>query len=169
MNLNRADIIGRLSQPPESKKLENGMTVTRFSVATNRAWTDKDNQKHEEVEYHNIVVFGALAENVQRYLGKGDTAYVTGRLQTRRWKNHDGTTGSRTEIVAENVQFGPKMTRGAIESVQRDETGVPEQKTLPRGKIEATGHGLGPGYNNLSYNYPEPGKNGNPDPDEIPF
>lgn len=79
-----------------------------FSLATNRTWADQDGNKQEEVQFHNIVVFGRQAENCAQYLHKGDAALVEGRLQTRSWEDDNGTKHYRTEIVAERVQFGAK-------------------------------------------------------------
>jgi len=108
MYLNTATIIGNLTRDPELKTLPSGMKVTKFSLATNLVWL-KDGQKQEAVEYHNIVVFGRQAETSAQFLKKGSQALVTGRLQTRSWD--DASSGKkmyRTEIVADNVQFGTR-------------------------------------------------------------
>lgn len=107
MNQNLAIITGRLTREPELKALPNGSHVASFSLATNRSYTTKEGAKHEEVEYHNIVVFGKVAENCARYLIRGQIASVQGRLQTRSWEK-DGQKQYRTEIVADKVDFGPK-------------------------------------------------------------
>lgn len=107
MYLNKATIYGNLVRDPEMKALPSGQNVTNFSVATNQTYKDKDGKQQEQVEYHNVVVFGKTAENVSKYLTKGSAVYIEGRLQTRSWEK-DGAKQYRTEIVAENVQFGPK-------------------------------------------------------------
>jgi len=106
-NLNKVTVEGNLTRDPEMKALPSGDNVTNFSVATNRVYNDRDGNKKEEVEYHNIVVFGKQAENVAKYLTKGSGAFIEGRLQTRSW-DKDGVKMSRTEIVADRVQFGAK-------------------------------------------------------------
>lgn len=98
-------IYGNLTRDPEMKALPSGMNVTSFSVATNRVYNDRDGKRQEQVEYHNIVVFGKQAENVAKYLVKGSGAFVEGRLQTRSWEK-DGQKHYRTEVVADRVQFG---------------------------------------------------------------
>jgi single-strand DNA-binding protein len=75
MNLNKVLIIGRLTADPQLRSTKNGQAVAVFSVATNRQWTDQSNQKREEVEFHNIVVWGKQAEIVSKYLVKGQVAY----------------------------------------------------------------------------------------------
>lgn len=109
MNLNKVLIYGNITRDPEQKALPSGMAVTNFSVATNRRYT-KDGEKKEEVEYHNVVSFGKTAENVATYMKKGSAIYVEGRLKTRSWEK-DGKKVYRTEIIAENVQFGPRKER----------------------------------------------------------
>jgi single-strand DNA-binding protein len=112
MYLNKAIIIGNLTRDPELKSLPSGIPVTNFSLATNRVWKDKDGNKQENTDYHNIVVFGKQAENVSQYLKKGSSALVEGRIQTRSWEGNDGVKKYMTEIVADRVQFGPKREGG---------------------------------------------------------
>ena len=106
-NINKVMVEGNLTRDPEMKALPSGDNVTNFSVATNRVYNDRDGNKQEDVEYHNIVVFGKQADNVAKYLTKGSGAYVEGRLQTRSW-DKDGVKMYRTEVVADRVQFGSK-------------------------------------------------------------
>ena len=113
MNLNKVFIIGNLTRDPEMRALPSGISVTSFGVATNRVWKDKSGQKKEDVQFHNIVVFGKQAEIVKQYLTKGSSVLVEGRLQTRNWNAKDGTKHSKTEIIAERVQFGPRKGGGA--------------------------------------------------------
>jgi single-strand DNA-binding protein len=109
MYLNQAMVYGNLCRDVELKALPSGSSVASMSVATNRTWNDKDGKKQEEVEYHNIVVFGKQAENCAKYLTKGAGVLVEGYLKTRNWEK-DGVKQYRTEIVAERVQFGAKKT-----------------------------------------------------------
>lgn len=112
MNLNKVFIIGNLTRDPELKTLPSGTAVASFGVATNRVWKDQSGQKKEEVQFHNIVVFGRQAETVSQYLTKGSSVLVEGRIQTRNWEAQDGSKRSKTEIVAERIQFGPRKGAG---------------------------------------------------------
>lgn len=103
MDLNKAQIIGRLTRDPEVRTTPNGQSVASFGVATNMTWTDKSGQKQEKVEYHNIVAWRKLAEIIGQYLKKGSKVYIEGRLQTRNWEGQDGNKRNRTEIVADNM------------------------------------------------------------------
>ena len=107
MYLNKAFIIGNLTRDPELKALPSGSKVCSFGVATNRIYKDKDGNRQEAVEYHNITVFSKLAELAGQYLKKGQQVLVEGRIQTRSWESN-GEKKSRTEIVADNIQFGSK-------------------------------------------------------------
>ncbi len=101
-SLNKAMIIGNLTRDPELKQIPSGQSVCTLGVATNRSW-NKDGEKQEQVEYHNVVCWGKLAEICEKYLTKGKKVYFDGRLQTRDWEGQDGVRRYRTEIVAENM------------------------------------------------------------------
>ncbi|MDD5165704.1 MAG: single-stranded DNA-binding protein [Candidatus Pacebacteria bacterium] len=111
MYLNKVILIGNLTRDPELKALPSGTKVCSFSIATNRNFKDKDGNRQEAVEFHNVVVFGRVAELVGQYLKKGSQAYVEGRLQTRSWEQNNEKK-YRTEIVAETVQFGNRPGAG---------------------------------------------------------
>ena len=113
MYLNKAIVIGNITRDPELKALPSGIKVATFSVATNRVWKDKNGAKQENVDYHNIVVFGRQAEVVGQYMKKGSSILVEGRMQTRSWDDAAGVKKYRTEIVADRIQFGPKAFGGA--------------------------------------------------------
>ena len=113
MYLNKAIIIGNLTRDPEIKALPSGVKVASFSVATNRVWKDKNGVKQENVDFHNVVVFGRQAEIVGQYMKKGSSILVEGRMQTRSWDDASGVKKYRTEIVVDRMQFGPKRDGGA--------------------------------------------------------
>jgi len=103
MDLNRATIIGRLTRDPEVKTTTSGQSVANIGLATNRVWTDKSGVRQEKVEFHNIVLWGKLAEIAGQYLSKGRRVYMEGRLETRDWTGQDGVKRYRTEIIADNM------------------------------------------------------------------
>ncbi len=110
MNLNKAFIIGNLTRDPELKSLPSGTQVASFGVATNRVWKNQSGARQEDTQFHNIVVFGRQAETASQYLRKGASVFIEGRIQNRTWDATDGTKKNRTEIVAENIQFGPRQS-----------------------------------------------------------
>lgn len=123
MYINKAIIIGNLTKDPEVKKLPNGTTIASMSIATNRVYKDRDGKKQEDTEYHNVSVFGVQADNAGRYLKKGQSVYIEGRISTRSWEK-DGEKKYRTEIVAESVQFGAKA--GGTTQVKTEESKTEE-------------------------------------------
>ena len=132
MYLNKAFIIGNLTRDPELKALPSGSKVCTFSVATNRVFKDKEGKRQEVAEFHNIVVFGRIAETVAQYMKKGSQVLVEGRIQNRSWDKPDGTKAYRTEIVADAVQFG---SRGSGTSTGGK--GASGAKAEPTGASEA--------------------------------
>lgn len=115
MNLNRAIIVGRVTQNPELRTTPSGQPVCNFSIATNRTWTNQDtHERQEKAEFHNIVAWRRLAEIANQYLTKGALVMIEGRIETRSWDDASGNKRYRTEIVAENMQLGPRpMSAGS--------------------------------------------------------
>ncbi|MDD2907988.1 MAG: single-stranded DNA-binding protein [Candidatus Gracilibacteria bacterium] len=116
MDLNKAQVIGRITQDLELKQTPNGQNVLSFSLATNRNWTDSTGNKQEQVEFHNVVLWGKLAEIAMQYLGKGKRVFIEGRLQTRTWEAQDGTKRYKTEIVGENMIMLDSKSEGGSEN-----------------------------------------------------
>jgi len=109
MNLNKAFILGRLTADPEARTLPSGQAISNFSLATNRVWKDKTGNRQESTDFHNIVLFGRLADVANQYLNKGKMCLVIGRIQNRSWDGKDGQKHYRTEIIGEELQLGPRM------------------------------------------------------------
>jgi single-strand DNA-binding protein len=104
--INKAILIGNLGRDPEVRSLPSGQPVANFSIATNRRWTDREGNRQEQTEWHNLVCFGRQAEVAGQYLKRGDRIYAEGRLQTRSWDDRDtGKKVYRTEIIVENFQM----------------------------------------------------------------
>src|SRR3989339_576978 len=99
MYINEVKLYGRLGRDPELKSLPNGTPVVTFTMATTRNWKDESGQKKEQTEWHNLVCFGKRADVIAKYVKKGDSFYVTGRLQTRSWEDKETQKKMyRTEI-----------------------------------------------------------------------
>jgi single-strand DNA-binding protein len=104
--VNKVILIGNLGRDPEVRSTPSGQPVANFSVATNRRWKDRDGNRQEQTEWHNIVCWGRQAEIAGQYLTKGKQIYIEGRLQTRSWDDkQSGEKKYRTEIVCENFQM----------------------------------------------------------------
>ncbi len=131
MNLNKVIIVGRLTQDPEKRAIpDSGTSVANFSMATNSYFKDKSGERQERTEFHNIVLFGNLADISSQYLKKGALALIEGRIQTRTWDDKEGNKRYRTEIVGETVQFGPRGEgQSQTESSSKGET--TKKKDIP--------------------------------------
>src|SRR3989338_6930627 len=113
MYLNKVFLYGNLTRDPELKALPSGSQVANFGIATNRTFKDKNGQKQETTEFHNIVAFGRTAEVIAQYCKKGRPIFVEGRIQTRSWEGkEDGKKQYRTEIIVDNFQFGADGGKG---------------------------------------------------------
>lgn len=96
--INKATLLGRVGKDPEIRNLDNGTKVANFSIATSENWTDKNGEKKEATEWHNISIFGKLADIVERYVKKGQLLYIEGKIKTRSW-DQDGVKKYMTEVV----------------------------------------------------------------------
>jgi single-strand DNA-binding protein len=105
MYLNKALLYGNLTRDPELRALPSGQQLVSFGMATNRSYKDKNGQRQESTEFHNIVAFGRTAEVIAQYMKKGRPLYIEGRIQTRSWES-EGQKKYRTEIVVDTFQFG---------------------------------------------------------------
>lgn len=104
--VNKVILVGNLGRDPEVRSLPSGQPVAQFSVATSRRFKDRDGQRQEQTEWHNVVCFGKQAEIAAQYLTKGKQIFVEGRIQTRSWDDKNtGEKKYRTEIVCENFQM----------------------------------------------------------------
>ena len=116
-SVNKVILIGNLGADPELKYTPSNRPVCHLSIATNEVWKDKNGQKQEKVEWHRVNVWGDSAEHCSKYLAKGRTVYVEGRLQTRSWDDKEGKKRYSTEVVADRVVFlggqGPAAEGGA--------------------------------------------------------
>lgn len=104
--INKAIILGRIGQDPETRYLPNGDAVTTLSVATGESWKDKQTgQQQERTEWHRVVLWRKLGEIAGEYCRKGQQVYIEGKLTTRKWQDKDGNDKHTTEIVADEMQL----------------------------------------------------------------
>jgi len=108
-SVNRVILIGNVGKDPEIRTMQNGNKVANFSLATSESWKDKSTgERKEKTEWHRIVVFGQLAEIVEKYVFKGSKIYVQGSLSTRKWTDKDGGEKYSTEVVLQG--FNAELT-----------------------------------------------------------
>lgn len=120
---NRADVIGNVTKDPEMRTTTSGQKVLTIGVATNDRWKDKaSGEMKEKSEFHNVVVWGELAEQVSQHIRKGNRVFVSGRVQTRSWETQAGAKRYTTEIIAETFSLLGVKNTIAEESIQMDDT-----------------------------------------------
>lgn len=104
MNMkNRVQLIGHLGATPEVKSLDNGNKLAKFTIATSEFYTNKKGEKVNETQWHNIVIWGKLADIAERYLEKGTQVVIDGKLTTRNYTDKEGIKKYFTEIVANEL------------------------------------------------------------------
>lgn len=132
--LNRVILIGNLTDDPELRYTQNGVARTRFSIAVNRRYRDREGNMQEETTFVPIVVWGPQAENCANYLGKGRSVAVDGRLRIDTFETEEGERRKVAEVIAESVQFlgGAGKPREAGENV---ETPPAAPDTTPQEKV----------------------------------
>jgi single-strand DNA-binding protein len=104
-SLNKVMLIGNLGKDPEVRYTTSGTAVASFSLATSERFKNKGGEWEDKTEWHNVTLWGRLAEIAGEYLAKGKTVYIEGRLQTRKWQDRDGRDRYTTEIVADKMQM----------------------------------------------------------------
>jgi single-strand DNA-binding protein len=121
--VNKAIILGRTGQDPKRSG-----PALKFSVATSEKWKDKHGESQERTEWHNITVFGKLADICEQYVSKGSQVYVEGRIQTDKYEK-DGVTKYSTSIIANTVQFIGKVSQANSDA--GDSSGFPTDDSTP--------------------------------------
>lgn len=145
MSFNKIIVVGNLGRDPELRYTPQGTAVCSFSVATNERRKDKSGEQQDITTWFRVTVWGRQAENVSKYLSKGRSVYVEGRLSVSEWEDRDGKPRHTLEINASDVQF--------LDSGQSVE-GIPVSRSAQAGASGAQGHG---------------GSGPDIDDDEIPF
>ncbi len=137
MNLNKVYLIGRLASDPEFRTTPTGQEVASIRMVTNRIWNGQDGQRNESSEFHNVVVWGRLAQIANQYLNKGSMVMIEGRLQTRSWEGQDGVKRYKTEVVAESLQLGPKPKGTQVQDARPSPANPPASRAgVSEGKEE---------------------------------
>ncbi len=120
MSVNKVILVGRLGKDPETRYMTSGEAVTNVTLATSENWKDKNGEKQEKTEWHNLVFYRRLAEVAGEYLKKGSQIYVEGKIQTRKWQDKEtGKDRYTTEIIVNEMQMlGSKAGGGSFEVME---------------------------------------------------
>ncbi len=133
-DLNQVNLIGRLTRDPVVKTTQTGLTVGDFGLATSRKYKAQDGTQKEDTVFVDISCFSFTAENVGKYMKKGCSVFVGGRLKLDTWKDQAGETRQKLRVVAENVQFlsYPKNSQEESQNQPIPDMGRPISNTTKR-------------------------------------
>ena len=116
--VNKVILVGNLGKDPEVRYLDNGVSVANFSLATTENYKNKQGERVSQTEWHNIVLWRGLAEIAEKWLKKGSSVYVEGKIRTRKWEDKEGNIRYTTEILADNMtMLGGKPSNETLENV----------------------------------------------------
>ena len=128
--VNKVILVGNLGKDPEVRHLENGASVANFSIATSETYKDKNGNRQEQTEWHNVVLWRGLAQIAEKYLRKGSQIYVEGKLRTRSWQDKDGNTRYTTEVVGDQMtMLGGRSSGGGNEAPAPTTANEPTQNS----------------------------------------
>ena len=130
VGVNKVILVGNLGKDPEVKYLDSGIAVANFSLATTENYKNKEGERVSQTEWHNIVLWRGLAEVAEKYLKKGSSIYIEGRIRTRKWEDDDGKTRYNTEILGDNMTMlggkpQPENKNEDLTSSENDEDDLP--------------------------------------------
>ena len=125
--VNKVILVGNLGQKPEMRYTATQAAVANISIATTESWKDKESgEMRDKTEWHRVVYFGKLAEIVEKYLDKGSSVYIEGKLQTRKWQDKSGADRWTTEIVGnELTMLGSRAANSNNAPMQSNESESP--------------------------------------------
>ncbi len=129
--VNKVILLGNLGTNPEVKHLESGSVVARISLATSESYKDKDGNKVDATEWHDIELWDGLAKVAEKYLKQGDTIYIEGKIKSNKWTDDQGNNRKSTRIRAINMT----MVSRKSDSTQAD----PLQASTPQPQDIASG------------------------------
>ena len=98
--INKVILVGNLGKDPEVRTIQSGAQVAKFSLATSESYTNKEGQKIENTEWHNVVLWRGLATIAEKYLKKGNKVYIEGKIRYRQYEDKNGVKKYITEIEA---------------------------------------------------------------------
>lgn len=154
--INKVILVGNLGRDPEMRYTQNGVAVCSFSLATSETYKDRTSgEKVTQTEWHNIILWRGLAETAEKYLRKGSSVYIDGKIRTRKWEDQQGQTRYTTEIIADTMQMLDR----------RDSSAAPAQPAAQPTAQPTAQPAAAP-----AQHAPEPEQpSAAPEPDDLPF
>lgn len=137
-SFNKVILMGNLTRDPETRQFSNGGYVCKFGLAVNRVYYTKQGEKREEVTFVDIEAFDKSAETISKYMSKGSSILIEGRLKLDQWQDQQGNNQSRLRVVCESFQFtggrgdsdgGGNASRGGGSTSQYDQAAPSPRQT----------------------------------------
>ena len=121
--INKVILVGNLGKDPEVRYLDNGVAVANFSLATTENYKNKEGERVSQTEWHNVVLWRGLAEVAEKYLKKGASVYIEGKIKTRKWEDKEGITRYSTEVLGDNMTMlgGKSSSEDKTEQISQSE------------------------------------------------
>ncbi len=132
--VNKVILVGNLGQKPEMRYTATQTAVANLSIATTESWKDKESgENRDKTEWHRVVFFGNLAEIAEKYLDKGSSVYIEGKIQTRKWQDKEGKDRWTTEVLGNQLtMLGSRNTsESPAQSNDSSSTPFPEDDSGP--------------------------------------
>ena len=122
--VNKVILIGNLGKDPEVRYLDSGVAVANFSLATTENYKNKEGERVSQTEWHNVVLWRGLAEVAEKWLKKGSSVYIEGKIRTRKWEDKEGNTRYSTEILGDNMTMlgGKSSSEGTHATTQEPDS-----------------------------------------------
>lgn len=144
--INKAILLGRVGRDPEFRRLQSGGMVANFSLATSETWRDRNGERQERTQWHNIVVWNeGLVKVIENYVRKGDLLYVEGQIETRKWQDQSGSDRYTTEIVLKafggTIKLMPKGARQDGDGRRDDDRDRNSYRDRREGRTNGSGGG----------------------------
>lgn len=133
MSVNKVILVGNVGKDPEVRHLDSGVAVANFSFATSETYKNRSGEKVTNTEWHNIVLWRALAELAEKYIRKGSQLYIEGRIKTRSYDDKDGNKRYITEIFGDSVQLLGRKADSADSTVTEQTKEAPVDDIVPEG------------------------------------
>jgi single-strand DNA-binding protein len=152
-SVNKVILVGNLGADPETRYLPSGDAVANIRIATTERYKEKESGDVKEItEWHRIAFFGKLAEIAGKYLKKGSSVYIEGRIRTRKWQAQDGTDRYSTEIIADQMQMLGGKPAG--DNDERRERSAPADRGEQRGASGKPSAPAGEGFDQMDDDIP---------------
>ena len=134
--VNKVILVGNLGKDPEVRYLDSGVAVANFTLATTENYKNKQGERVSQTEWHNIVLWRGLAEVAEKWLKKGSSIYVEGKIRNRKWEDKDGNTRYNTEVLADNMTMLGSRNGSTELNSNVDNSNNSSEKSLNGDKLE---------------------------------